>query len=111
MKTNKKTFKHWLTVKYLVVFVAGLAVSLFVAYAATTTISTNLTQAVQYIQKIVLTNNGGANGATGVVLDWSGARILTTTVCELNGANCKLISEITTGAGAVWATGANGINW
>jgi hypothetical protein len=49
-------------------FVAGLAVSLFAAYAATT-IETNLSQAVQYIQKIVLTSDGGQTGATGVVLD------------------------------------------
>jgi len=69
MKTQKKTFRKWLTAKYLVVFVAGLAVSIFAAYAATTTINTNLSQAVQYIQSIVLTSDGGQSGTTGVVID------------------------------------------
>ena len=59
-----KTTKKFLSAKYLVMFVAGLAVSFVAAYAATTEISTNLTQAVQYIQSIVLTDNGGQDGIT-----------------------------------------------
>ena len=71
MKTNKKAFTNLPLVRYLVMFVAGIAVTAFAAYAANTTIETNLSQAVQFIQKIVLTDNGGQSGVTGVVIDAS----------------------------------------
>jgi len=53
-----KTTKKFLNLKFVAVFLAGLFVASVAVFAAPTTIDTDLSQAVQYIKQIVLTDNG-----------------------------------------------------
>ncbi|MEI8091228.1 MAG: hypothetical protein WCG98_03075 [bacterium] len=53
--------------KYAVLFVFGLSAVYFAS--AYTTINTTLTNATQFIQKIILTDDGNQSGVTGIVLD------------------------------------------
>ncbi len=56
-------------IKYIVVFIVWVVFSILV-YAQITTIDTNLSNAIQYIQKIVLTSNWWNDWTTWIILDW-----------------------------------------
>lgn len=88
-----KTKRNFMSAKFLVVFVAGLAVSLFAAYAATTTIETDLDSAVQYIQNVLVTN---AAGVPTINLSGAGSKVMVDTVCNLAGTSCKTVSDVLT---------------
>lgn len=65
MKTySPKSFSF---LKYSALFMLGISAVYFAS--AYTSINTMLTNATQYIQKIILTSNGNQNGMTGIILD------------------------------------------
>ncbi|HBB04742.1 TPA: hypothetical protein DCZ39_07810 [Patescibacteria group bacterium] len=65
MKTySPKSFSF---LKYSTLFVLGISAVYFAS--AYTSINTTLTNATQYIQKILLTSNGNQDGTTGIILD------------------------------------------
>lgn len=69
MKNSKNSF-----IKYAFIFLIGVnAVYITSAY---TNIDTSLTNAVQYIQKIMITSDGSANGTTGIILDGANGNII-----------------------------------
>lgn len=68
MKTS--THKTNSLLKYSVIFLFGMSVLYFTS--AYTNINTSLTNATQYIQKIILTSDGNQSGTTGIVLDGNG---------------------------------------
>lgn len=75
-------------------FLAWILFSAVTVFAATINVSTNFTSnAVQFLQELVVTDS---NGATGVVLNWDTATIQSDTICETDGSNCKNISDILT---------------
>ena len=90
MKTSKISFRS----KYVIVFLAGLLLTTLSAYASTT-ISTNFTNVVQYIQKLVLTNDGSATGTTGVVIDGLSGKVQANWFCDSDGNNCKTVLCLT----------------
>lgn len=108
MKTQKT---HFISGKYLAVFIIGM-LSVVFTYAYVT-IDNGISSAIQVLQKAIFTSDGTDTWTTGVVIDGVNAKVLVTSVCDLNGANCKLVSQLNTGAGGVgpmWATGTNWTN-
>jgi hypothetical protein len=65
MKTSSR--KAFIFLKYSTIFLFGSSAVYFAS--AYTSINTALTNATQYIQNIVLTNDGNQSGNTGIVLD------------------------------------------
>jgi len=61
--------------KNMAIFCAGGLFVTAIVLAQTTTIETNLTNAIQYIQKIVFTDNGWNNWTTGVIIDGTAGSI------------------------------------
>ena len=98
---------------YALLFLLGVSAVYFAS--AYTDINTALINATQYIQKIVLTNDGNQSGVTGIVLDWVNGKISASQFCDLSWT-CKTIDTFwATGAmwatGATWATGSMGPIW
>jgi len=71
--------KH-LKTKLFITFLAGILFSTFAVFAATISVSTNFTtNAVQYLQQLVLRDN---SGTTGIVLDGINGKIMSDTICD-----------------------------
>ena len=79
--------------KFTIVFLLGISFALFFANA--NTIVTGLTNAVQYIQKIVLTSDWTVSWTTGVVLDWLTSKIWATSICNTSLSYCVAIQNLT----------------
>ena len=88
--------KNLKNTKYFIMFLSGILFSAFTVFAAIIPVNTDLTQdAVQYLQKLVLTNSDWST--TWVVLDGTNNKVMSDTICDTNGDNCKSISELITG--------------
>ena len=79
-----------LSLKFLIIFVIGGLFTLAIA-GASTSIETSLDSAIQYIQKIIFTDDGGNSGTTGVIIDGTDGSINTNTITLQNGATVSNI--------------------
>ena len=79
--------------KKSLIFIFGfLAWIVFFLTANAFQISTNITNAVAYLKKLVIMQNDWTT--TGLVLDWSGWKIQANSFCNLNWNDCKTITEM-----------------
>ena len=70
---KKHSRKSLSLVKYCIIFLLGISVVYYAS--AYTTINTALTNATQYIQNIILTDDGNESGVTGIVLNGANGKI------------------------------------
>ncbi len=64
--------------------------------AQTIVINPNFAEStVQYLQSLILTDSGGT---TWIVLDGTNNKVMSDTICDTDGNNCKIISELITGS-------------
>ncbi len=83
--------KHTQT-KFFITFLAGILFSAVTVFAATVNVSTNFTSnAVQYLQKLVVTDS---NGVTGVTLKWVTSQINVNKICNSGWSECKDVDEL-----------------
>jgi len=73
--------------KWFILFFLWASATLLATHADVQ-INTNITNAVSYIKRIVLTLDGSANTATGIILDGALWQVQTNKYCDLSGSNC-----------------------
>ena len=87
--------------KFFIMFLAWVLFSILTVFAATISVNTNFDDAVNYLQKIILTDAGGN---TWVVLDWANNKIQSDKICETDWSGCKNIEDLLI-TWAVWPQG------